>query len=523
MRIERDQPVITIVNVPPTVDGKFNGTPVKDIYTAAKVPAVGPAIINAALLEKGYGNTTTIDPRFNPDGKFSDADMKRIRNSDILAATSMSRNRTATLDIFEDVKENNPNIVTVAGGFGPTLEHEKWAEHEYVDFTVIGEGPVSINELMWTIDNNGNPEMIKGLAFIKDGKIVRTQKRPLLTEAELAEIPIPFFPDYIKKNSTANAIIGGHGCPNNCEPCCVRGLHEGIYRKESDDKVIKQIRNLPERKGIFIVDDNWAPFERREDSKRIMRRIISEGLNNRDYYVQLDSVTVNKDPEVIGLLSKMGVFTVFHGTESGDLKVLKGMKKPATVKLNEDAIKKFKSANMHVHTMIILGADGETYESIERTIKWLMKLKADSAQLFPEIPLRGSRLAKRKGYLPKVENNTSRIDGHHVVELPPEGMTCLGLQKKTFEEYKKFYGLNHFINSFRPFPLIFKDPKRAGKLIGMNLVIGAYARKLINETMKSDYTKEWLEYLREVDQEVALKGRQKFIEENIVFENPNKI
>jgi radical SAM superfamily enzyme YgiQ (UPF0313 family) len=521
-RLERgDKPIITLVNVSPTVDGKFNGEPVKDVYTHAKIPAVGPAIINSVLLGEDYDGVTTIDPRFNPDGKFSSWDMERLYRSDVVAATSMTRNRTATLDLFRDLKEFDPEITTIAGGFSPSFEHEKWLQENSADFVVIKEGSVSIVELLEAIRNSGPLESIKGIAYKKDGKIIETEKRDLLTEAELAEIPIPFFPERILKNCTTHAIVGSHGCYGNCEFCAVTAFNEGKYRKESDEKVIKQIRNAPRGKGVFIVDDNLAPLGRKEDAKTTMRSIIEAGLNDRNYFVQLDTVTVSKDPEVIGLLKKMGVLGVFLGVESMNEATLRLMKKPATVKQNEQAIRIFRNNGIYVHAMTIAGSDGETYESIQATNEWLMKAGVNSIQLFAEIPVPGSRLAERKSVLLRVEENTNRMDGQHVVAVPPEGMTCSGLQEKIIREYERFYAKGRTLESLRPLLLFPKDPKRALRVAAMSFAVRIYGRKQIAAITNNENAREWQKYLKRVDEKIAKtkEVEQGLAKEGILFDS----
>jgi anaerobic magnesium-protoporphyrin IX monomethyl ester cyclase len=517
----RDQPVITIINVPPTADNQPNGEPLRDVYSAAKIPAVGPAVINAVLLKKGYQNVTTIDPRFNSDGKFSDSELERLHNSDIVAATSMSRNRNATLNLFKEIKKYDPNIVTIAGGFSPSFEHEKWLKEEETDFVVVKEGPVSIIQLLEFIQDDKSFEAINGLAYKKDGSIIKTTDRPLLTEAELANIPIPFFSESILRRATTHAVIGGHGCFGNCEYCAVRAMHEGKFRKEPDEKIIKQIQRAPSDKKIFFVDDNFAPLGRIREAKDTMRSIIASGLNNRNYLVQLDTVSVNRDPEVMRLLVKMGVIGVFLGIESMDPDVLKGMRKPATTKQNEDAIKKFVSNGMYIHAMTIAGSEKDTYESIEATNRWLMKLGVNSMQIFAQIPIAGSELAKRKAVLPRVLSDSSRLDGQNVVAFPPEDMTCLGLQNKIYEEYDRFYSPSRDMAAvLKPFlrslPM---HPTRAVKVAALTYLARKYGQRTIPTVRDSEYTREWRNYLEEVDREVVIEGRKKFAEKGVVFDS----
>jgi radical SAM superfamily enzyme YgiQ (UPF0313 family) len=185
---------------------------------------------------------------------------------------------------------------------------------------------------------------------------------------------------------------------------------------------------------------------------------------------------------------------------------LRLMKKPATVKQNEQAIKIFRKNGIYVHAMTIAGSDGDTYESIRATNDWLMKAGVNSMQLFAQIPVPGSRLAERKSVLPKVEENTNRMDGQHVVTIPPEGITCYKLQKQIIEEYKRFYAKGRTLESLRPLLLFPKDPKRALRVAGMSFAVRIYGRKQIAAITNNENAREWQEYLGEVDEK--MNGRK---------------
>ena len=73
MTIER----IVLVNPPPTEGGKLRGTISLDVFSKIRVPNAGIAQAHGVLRKAGY-NVNTIDPRFNPDGNFSDADFEEI-------------------------------------------------------------------------------------------------------------------------------------------------------------------------------------------------------------------------------------------------------------------------------------------------------------------------------------------------------------------------------------------------------------------------------------------------------------
>lgn len=525
MRAIEHQPVITLVNVPPTEGSILNGKRSVDVYAGLQTPSLGPAVIHGILLKEGYENVNTLDPRFNTkgspfkvvDSKFTDSDFNLLANSDVIGISSMTRNREVSLRLIEWVELNNPGAWIPIGGPDATFKPELWlAGGKGKRVVVRNEGEKTIVELMQTIKNGESLENVKGISYKKNGQVIHNEKRPLLTERELSDVPLPVFPKNIQENSNVHVIETKRGCPNRCDFCSVTTLYGGTYRIKDTKTIISSIKSGKKGKGVFIVDDNFAHKSRLRETKQGMQAIIDNGLNNRDYGVQLDTVTISSDPEFADLAVKMGVLFIFFGIESPDAEVLKGMHKAATVAQNKAAVEICDEHDIFTQGMEIIGAKYETEKSIEALKRWNKKSRLNSIQVFPIIPIVGSKLAETKQLFPAVEKDTNLISGQYVISLPSDGFTCSSLMQKEFDVYKDFYGnrLYNAISSLRPLRHIFRNPERALKLTLVNIAVKSYARKLLSEIIDSDYTKNYMEYLREIDQEIYEKGKVIFDAKN---------
>jgi len=507
--LEKDQPVITLINVPPSEGSKFGGKLSPDIYTKVKVPTGSLAAIHGALRGARYENVQTFDPRFNPNyGQFTEGELRHIANhSDVLGTTSMTRNREVTLDFIRQMKEYNPELLVVSGGASPTFEDLKWLKGEKTtDIVVRKEGEIAIIETLEVLRNGGSLENVKGLSFMNDGVLVRTEDTPYLTEEQLSTLPKPYIPDYILRNTSVHIVNGTRGCYGKCEFCSVINLH-GNPRRKTDERIIeelKDLRRLGDKKPVFFADDNFAPFKDREKAKSLLGKIIENGLNDREYFVQLDAVTVNQDPEFVKLAVKAGIRSVFLGIESFDEEVLKGMKKQATVNQNKNAIKIWRENGVYVHVMTVVGSKNETPESIERLRNGLIDSGANSYQIFAETPLPGSELGSEKEIFPLAEIDSNLMDGQHVVSLPPESFRCVSMQKTIFDLYKDVFSFRHLNGILPPLKLWLKDPKRALQLMAVNTGVRVYAKKMFSLAIENDqYTIDFMAYLEEVDKKIA--------------------
>jgi radical SAM superfamily enzyme YgiQ (UPF0313 family) len=515
--IERDQPVITIINAPPTEGSILNGKRSIDVYSGIKTPALGPAVINGVLLGEGYQNVTTLDPRFNtrdsrfhaPEEKFTESDFRLMEQSDVIGISSMTRNREVSLRLIESIKSKNPNTLVIVGGPDATFKPELWLKGEKsADYVVRNEGEETIVELVHALKDRSSVENVEGISYRKDGEIVNNKKRALLTEEELSNVALPFFPENIRKNGDAHVVESKRGCPNRCEFCSVTGLYDGTYRLKDNKIVMNSIKAGKPGKSVFFVDDNFAHKSRLTETKQGMQEIIDAGLDDRNYFMQLDTVTVNIDPEFTSLAVKMGLLGVFVGIESYGASVLKGMHKAATADQNVSAIKTFKKFKVYTHGMEIIGSKNETRESIDTTKKYNRLLGINSIQVFPEIPILGSELAKAKKLLPAAERDTNLIDGHHVVTFAPEGFTCSELYQEMMDAYHDFYSLSNMKNAFSPLKDFLTDPRRALTITLMTIGARMYARNLLSKIENSEYTKNYVEYLKRVDREIYAEGKK---------------
>ncbi|MCL5970926.1 MAG: B12-binding domain-containing radical SAM protein [Patescibacteria group bacterium] len=507
-KIERGQQieVATLVNVPAYSGSKFinsSGEPGKgslasDVYSHITIPSLGMANIHGVLEKTGL-KVESIDPRCNEkSGQFTDLELAKILSSDLVGFTSMTRNRESTIEAATWIKRQanltGKDITVVAGGIDPSFTYEEWLKRGVIDYIVIGEGEKTAKELVQSLKNGTDPQNIKGIAYLRDGNIIKTEKRELLTQQELSyEIPLPIYPENIRKNSRIHIVSGSRGCRGACDFCSVRVMWGGVHRRIDPKRVIEEIK-LGDGKITFFSDDSFLPPnpKDREGAKQLMREIINVGLNDRIYSMQLDTPSA-QDKEAVNLAVKMGAFFIFLAIESMDQETLRGMRKAATVQQNFEAIKTWRKHGCYVHALNICGIHGKTTEEsdspekLEEQKRWLIKDSGvNSAQLFIETPLPGSDLAKRIDPSEEAIKDTTLYDLQHSItkDHPPGFTSNYDLQKEVDDFYKDFYSLKHIPraiwSSIMPlFPL-----NRALIRVTSTIATRIYAHRIIEENFK---------------------------------------
>ncbi len=91
-----------------------------------------------------------------------------------------------------------------------------------------------------------------------------------------------------------------------------------------------------------------------------------------NYTVYVDAKSI--DEEVARLLAESGCVSVFVGMESGDPEMLESMNKRSTLEDNMRAMKLLQKFRINVVAGVVTGVQGESEESLERTVELLKRL-----------------------------------------------------------------------------------------------------------------------------------------------------
>jgi len=307
---------------------------------------------------------------------------------DIVGVSSASATFPDALMIASRGKKGARHSKTkwIIGGVHITSLPEDFNNSSF-DVAVIAEGEQTFLELLKLYDKTGKLEpkqlkKIKGIIYRKDLKTVKkTSPRPFIKD--LDTIPFPdrdiFDLDYYlqpRREALSNEIgiyvpiITARGCPYRCTFCPAWALW-GSTRFHSAEYVLREIEHVIEKydpDGIRIWDDTFTVNKPR--LKKIIELIEEKGINKRiEFYVYGRSNLI--DEEMCKLLKKMNVRHISFGLESGSDKILKYVKKRATVKDNYRAVRLCKKYGIEVMGFLMVGFPPETAEDMRKTEKLL--------------------------------------------------------------------------------------------------------------------------------------------------------
>ena len=201
----------------------------------------------------------------------------------------------------------------------------------------MGEGEVTVIELIEAIKGKRPFSSVKGIAYLKKGKVLINPRRDLIRD--LDSIPLPaydLFPmEYYRLLRMPHAtnsdlvmpILSGRGCTFQCNYCY--RLDKG-FRPRSCESIIEEIRLLKEKYNITYFsfsDELLMSSEHRTIS--ICNDFIKAKLNIKwDCNGRLNFAK----PDILKLMKKAGCVFINYGIECPDDQILKNMNKALTVK-----------------------------------------------------------------------------------------------------------------------------------------------------------------------------------------------
>lgn len=351
--------------------------------------------------------------------------------------------------LIESVQKENTEIITIVGGGIVTSMPEVMYDYLKPDYIVLGEGEVTIVELMDALFNGKREcKHVNGIGFRDaSGHFVLTPPRsPIM---DLDSLPWPDLSGfgietylsiqkpndnlylYINDHPRFYPMISSRGCPYNCT-FCYHPLGQK-YRSRSVDNFIEEVEYVTNTYNV----NNLAIFDELLSSNRKRLYEICSRLKNVSHplrwmcQLRVDSV----DEEMLLLMKDAGCFFISYGFESTSGLVLKSMKKKINNVQIERALKLTRKAGIGIQGYFIYGDPAETKETAYETLNFWKKFKDYHITMGYVRPYPGSVIWNNqivKGNLSSPEEQISFLD--RCINDPPN--ICTMNAKEWFELQK---------------------------------------------------------------------------------------
>jgi len=305
----------------------------------------------------------------------------------IFGISAYSNSYVIVKEVVKKIRKKNPEAVIIVGGFlsGNDDVLMKCTEVDIVVTSAIGEKVLP--EILDALDANSSVEHISGLTYKdrKNGQIMRTSKRKIISRDEYCKTPRPAYEYFDKelKEMTHNinsmssvpvkgfSVITQRGCPFSCT-FCGDSFGNHYLRKEWKD-VFEEFEFLIDRygvQGLYSVDTNF--FLNRKDVDDYCRTYRERG-HTFDMVIPLRPTF--GDDEMFRKLAKHGIKVITFGIEHGNQKMLNRMKKKYNLNKMKKVYKAAVDAGICIYGNFIFGTPGENKDTIQDSKELMLFLE----------------------------------------------------------------------------------------------------------------------------------------------------
>jgi len=312
--------------------------------------------------------------------------------------------------VLEEIKKAHDCFAVLVGTHPSALPSETLRMSSAIDAVARHEYDYILRALAEELEKK-KPllKKVPGISFRQAGKIIQNKDMPFIDNPD----ELPFVSEVYKKHLriedyfySANlypeiTIVTGRGCPYRCKFCVWPQVLNGrAYRTRSIENVIEEFgyikKNFPKVKEIFIEDDTFTAD--RERVRKFCDIVVEKKIKiswSANSRADVDLLTLQK-------MKKAGCRLLCVGIESGEQRVLNEINKGTTIEGIKKFIRDAKKAGILVHGCFMLGNQGDSAESIRKTIDFAKELNPDTAQFFPIMVYPGTETfnwAKKNNFL----------------------------------------------------------------------------------------------------------------------------
>ena len=280
------------------------------------------------------------------------------------------------------LRKRFPALVTIWGGYFPSLHGDVVLESGLVDYVVRGQGEEAFLELIDALEEERRPDDIGNLSFRTSDRVVHNPKRAL---KELDELPpLPYHrvevEPYIGKTCLGSRTLSYHssfGCPFLCGFCAVAGVYRGSWVAKSAKAVGEEILWMKRSYGVDaveFVDNNF--FVSEERCREIAERLSGSGIRwwgeaRPDTMMGFSDATWRR-------MAEGGLHMVFYGVESSSAPILKAIGKGGTQtgEMVLDLARRTKEFGIIPEFSFVLGTPSDDVDAdIDRDILYIRQIK----------------------------------------------------------------------------------------------------------------------------------------------------
>lgn len=322
---------------------------------------------------------------------------------EMLLVSARSTDRNLVKELMPKIRSRY-DFTTIAGGYGPTLDPDSFAD--MVDYVFIGEAENRIVDLVDTIESGSPIKDFDNICYKKNGRLTKNKLcRPNISQFKSSKLPDNNY--YIDNNKifridSPNSIVSTHtystfvgrGCINSCSYCSV-GNWNKVYKKEGVrlkkrrnrplEDIINELIEMRDKRYTFVFFRDEFMFGRIDYLKEFFR--LYEREINLPFWAHLYPKLILDHPDILKDAVDAGFVATEVGFQSGSDRINRHIYNRFIS--NEDTIRYAQLLDKYdiiVKYDFIIGNPAEDMEDIMDTFKVLQALPRRRASIeFPRL------------------------------------------------------------------------------------------------------------------------------------------
>ncbi len=272
-------------------------------------------------------------------------------------------------------------VPTIVGNVNMELYPRETLSYPEIDYGIMGPALDALPALLQALAQGRPAPDAPGLCYKRDGEVVINQPRYRAEPFDRLPfplrdgLPMHLYHSAMSKRKNLTNLITVRGCPAACTFCHIHGIP---YSARSPEGVVEEMALCAARHGVreFEIFDPSFTMKR----QRILA--ICDGIVRRDLDVhfavraRVDQV----DPELLRRMHRAGCRRILYGLETGSQVMLDRMRKGISLEDSRRAIRWTQDAGILVIGFFLVGAPGETLQTIEQTVRFAIDAGVDYAQ-----------------------------------------------------------------------------------------------------------------------------------------------
>lgn len=282
------------------------------------------------------------------------------------------------MNISRELRKLNVPIVW-GGQFVDMGVAETFFKSGLVDILSYSEGEETWLELVRWRENGGDLGEIKGIAYLKDGKVIRTPNRPFMDPKDLPRIDynlvnVPIYFQYLYGCKKLLYVYLSKGCTAHCTFCFNTACHRNTRRKRPLETSVGEITELVTKygaDGFYFADE--LGFRNDAEMYELCDAFEATGLS---FHWGFQTRIGTLSPDALKRAAECGCRWIDFGVESGNKEMLNKIVKGMPFQKIEPTFHACRENGIITIANFIIGLPGETPAQMQDSIDLAKRLES---------------------------------------------------------------------------------------------------------------------------------------------------